>query len=243
MIIFHCAGIVSDFAKPLMYDQIHVQGTKNIIRESKGLCKRFIYLSHLPYESKKSRHPYQISKQKAESILLSEFQDNQFPLVIIRPGNVFGPNASTWVTRPLEAIRNKNIALINNGEGIFLHTYIDNLIDSLLLSAYASNVEGEIIEITDGDNSITWGVYLNDLADMISKGPIKRSLSKPVALFIGYLSMGLNRVFRMKPLVTPYAVEIFSNTHAVSIKKAQQLLGYWPKISYQQAMDRIKNSI
>lgn len=243
-IIFHCAGIVNDYSSKNEYYTVHVNGTKNLIEECKtNGCKRFIYLSHIPYESNRKKHPYQKTKSIAESLLLSEYKKNGFPAIIIRPGNVYGPNASTWVIRPLQAIKKNRIALINKGTGIFLHTYIDNLIDALLLTIEKQDIEGEIFEITDGDNTITWGKYLNDLSKIIGKGSINRSIPKPFALFLGKIMLLLYPLTGIKPMITPSAVEIFSNSQTVSIKKAQKVLNYTPQISYSEGMDNIQRWI
>ena len=82
--------------------------------------------------------------------------------------------------------------------GIFIHTYIDNLIDSLILTMNTSGINGEIIEITDGDNSITWGRYLNDLSEIIGKKPIKRNISKSFALIIGNVMIFMYSIFGVK---------------------------------------------
>ncbi|OYT28514.1 hypothetical protein B6U98_04695 [Thermoplasmatales archaeon ex4572_165] len=240
-VVFHCAGLVNDFGKKNDFYKAHVTGTKNLVRSCKRhQCKKFVFLSHIPYESNKMKHPYQKTKEIAESYLFLEYKKNHFPIVIIRPGNVYGPNANTWVNRPLKAINKGRIALINKGEGIFLHTYIDNLIDSLILTMNTSGIDGEIIEITDGDNSITWGRYLNDLSEIVGKKHIKRNISKSFALIIGNMMIFMYSLFGVKPLLTPYAVEIFSNKKKISIEKANKLLNYQPQIDYETGMNIIK---
>jgi len=243
-VVFHCAGLVNDYGKKKDFYKVHVNGTKNLVESCKRYqCKKFIFLSHIPYESNKKKHPYQKTKELAESYLFLEYKKNQLPTVIIRPGNVYGPHATTWVNRPLKAINKDRIALINKGEGIFLHTYIDNLIDSLILTMNTSGIDGEIIEITDGDNSINWGMYLNDLSEIIGKKPIKRNISKSFAFILGNMMIFLHSLFGVKPLITPYAVEIFSNKKKISIEKANKLLNYQPKIDYETGMNLIKKWI
>lgn len=240
-VVFHCAGLVSDYGKKNDYYKVHVTGTKNLVESCKRYqCKKFIFLSHIPYESNQKKHHYQKTKAIAESYLLLEYKKNHFPAVIIRPGNVYGPNASTWVIRPLKSINKNRIALINKGEGIFIHTYIDNLIDSLVLAMQTSGIDGKIIEITDGDNTITWGRYLNDLSEIIGKKPIKRNISKSFALFLGNIMILIHSLFGIKPLLTPYAAEIFSNEKRVSIEKAHNLLNYQPRIDYEEGMNLIR---
>ena len=65
-------------------------------------------------------------------------------------------------------------------------------------------------------------------------------MSKTTALTIGNIMLFLNKIFKIKPLITPTAVEIFCNNEKISIEKAKKLLDYNPKISYEQGMKEVK---
>jgi nucleoside-diphosphate-sugar epimerase len=50
----------------------------------------------------------------------------------------------------------------------------------------------------------------------------------------------LNKLFRFEPWITPTSVDILTNKQRILIKKAENLLGYKPKIDYTEGMKRIK---
>jgi nucleoside-diphosphate-sugar epimerase len=237
-VVFHCAALVKDFGSTKEILQVNVEGTKHLVEACGTTIKRFIFLSHLHSESTRNVSAYSSSKAVAEHYLLEKYQNEKFPVVIIRPGNVYGPGATTWVLRLLRAIQAGRITLINKGTGIFLHTYIDNLIDAVLAAMTAPKAIGEIIEVTDGDNATTWGTYLNDLAAMAGKSPITKNMSKNTALFMSQWMMIIYILFRIKPLVTPTAVHIVTNERTVSLQKAETILGYVPFIEYGEGMKR-----
>jgi len=239
-IVYHCAALVKDYGTKEPFIKVNVEATRHLAEACRGQVKRFIYLGHHPYESVKNIGYYSLSKSQAEHYLLDQYLQQQFPVVIIRPGNVYGPGATTWVLRPLKAIQQKRIALINHGQGIFLHTYIDNLIDAMISAMDAPHIEGEMIDITDGDNTTTWGQYLNTLAEIAKKKPITKHMSTTTALFISRIMMLTNRVFGVEPWVTPTAVSIFSNTRTISIKKAERLLHYKPTVDYAEGMKNVR---
>jgi len=241
-VVFHCAAMVKDFGRKEEFYTINVDGTKNLVAACEThSVKRLVFLSHIRYESGKNTTSYDETKTLAEHYLLEKYDKEQFPVVVIRPGNVYGPGATTWVLRPLKAIQKNRIALIDHGTGLFLHTFIDNLVDAIIASVDAPEAIGQTIDVTDGDNTTTWGDYLNALARMAHTPPLQRNLSKRTALFISKLMMMNYQLFKREPWVTPMAVEIFTNHQAVSIEKAKTILGYTPKIGYLEGLQQVEN--
>lgn len=240
-IIFHCAAMVKDFGSKKEILNVNLKGTQNLVDACRNKIQKFIFISHLHNKSILNLGAYNLSKFLAEQYLLEKHYKEQLPVVIIRPGNVYGPGATTWVLRPLRAIQNDRIALINNGTGLFLHTYIDNLVDALVSTINQSHIDGEIIEITDGDNKTTWGTYFNDLAAISGKPPITKTMTKTTALFISYLMMIRYYLFHIDPLLTPTAVRILTNNRNISIEKGIKLLNYQPSVNYIEGMKRTAN--
>ena len=240
-VVFHCAAFARDYGPKEIFLRVNFEGTKNLVLACEAFeVKKFIFLSHIRSESKKAIGYYSKTKAMAEHYLLDKYKKDRFPVIIIRPGNVYGPGAKRWVLRLLQAIKKNRIALIDGGKGIFLHTYIDNLVDALLAAMKEPRVIGEMIDVTDGDNNTSWGKYLISLAKMTGKTNIKWNLSKKTVLLLSKLAMISYRLFKIEPLVTPMAVEVFTNQQKVSIEKARYLLGYKPKIDYQEGMKQIE---
>lgn len=237
-VVIHCAALVKDFGSKKEIMNVNLHGTQHLVEACRNKIQRCIFLSHLHNLSTKTLGAYSRSKALAEQYLLQKYHDEHFPVVIIRPGNVYGPGATTWCLRPLQAIQQNRIALIDKGTGLFLHTYIDNLLDALQSALTAPNVEGEVIEITDGDDTTTWRTYLNDLATLAGKPPITRNITKTTATLISQVMMLRYYLFGRAPLLTPTAVRIFTNKKTVPIEKATRLLGYTPEIDYAEGMRR-----
>ena len=122
-VVFHCAAYVKDYGPKKTFYSINVEGTKNLVNACKDVdIKRFVFLSHIRYESSKKFGLYTETKRLAEQFLFDEYKKNGFPVVIIRPGNAYGPGGSIWVIRILKSIQRGRVTLINHGNGIFLHT-------------------------------------------------------------------------------------------------------------------------
>jgi nucleoside-diphosphate-sugar epimerase len=239
--VFHCAAIVKDYGPKNFFYKINLEGTKNLVKISEEFkIKKFIFLSHIRYEDEKVSNYYSYTKALAEQYLIEKFKKDNFPTIIIRPGNVYGPGATTWVLRPLKSIKENKISLIDHGKGIFLHTYIDNLLDAIIAALKEPKALGEIIDVTDGDNDITWGEYFNTVAKIAGKPNIKRNMSRKTALFVSKLMIFLNKLFKIEPWVTPMAVRVLTNQHKVSTEKAKNLLGYNPKVDFQEGIKKVE---
>jgi nucleoside-diphosphate-sugar epimerase len=237
-IVFHCAALVKDFGSKKEIHNVNLKGTQHLIDACCKQIQKFIFLSHLHSTSTRNTGAYSSSKALAEQYLLEKHRTEKFPVTILRPGNVYGPGATTWVLRPLKAIQQDRIALIDDGTGLFLHTYIDNLIDALVATIDAPDITGEVIEITDGDNQTTWKIYFNDLAAIAGKPPIKRTMTKTTALLLSNMMMIRYYLFRREPFITPTAVHILTNQRTISIENATRLLGYRPSVDYHEGMKR-----
>lgn len=239
-IVFHCAAKVSDYGPKKDFYKVNVEGTEQLINTcTPHHIKQFIYLSHLPYESSKKKSPYSQTKQIAESVLQKAYEKTGFPITIIQPGNIYGPGDTTWVTRPIYAINHNHLHLIEHGTGIFLHTYIENLLDALLLCIHEINCIGRTLVITDGDNSTTWAIYFNDLARILGEKPIQKSISKPTATILGFLMEKLFPLFGIKPWISPLAVDILTNKNTYALEETQKIISYEPKVSYPDAIKQI----
>ena len=241
-IVFHCAAKLSDYGGRKEFLKVNYEGTKNLVNLSKKYdIQRFIFLSHFDYDDVKKIGYYSESKKLAEKYLIEQNMNENFPSIIIQPGNVYGPGRAAWVLFPLKAIKRHRIALIDKGKGIFLHTYIDNLVDALLKSMEAKEAIGKIIQITDGDNDTSWGDYLNSLAKLAGESNIKMNLSIRGALIIAKIMNYFNKIFGFKPILSPTAVYILANKKKIEIKAANEILNYHPTINYKEGMVQVEN--
>jgi len=240
--VFHCAAYVKDYGPKNIFFKINYEATVNLSKAcEKAGVKKFVFLSsHINYETYDRANYYSKTKLMAEKYLLEQYKTKKFPVIIIRPGHVFGPGHAMWVVYPIRAIQKNRISLIDNGNRIFSHTYIDNLIDAIILSLKQDKAIGQTIDITDGDNNTTWGDYLNHLARLSGKPGIKRNMSKRTAMLVAKFMMISYKIFRIKPWVTPMSVNIFTNTEKISVSKAKSLIGYVPKVNYDEAMEKIE---
>lgn len=167
-LVINTAAIMKESGDPEEFRKINVEATYQLADEAKKSgAKVFVQLSSVmvygfhypPFVTESgpvdgSASLYAQTKIEGENALLPLNQAPKFGVIILRPGDVYGPGSEPWVVRPLQIMDKGLFALPSGGEGIINLTYVDNLAKAVFL-AIDKKVYGEVINITDG-KSITW---------------------------------------------------------------------------------------
>ncbi len=245
-IVLHTASIVKESGSLDDFRVVNVGGTVNMARTAKNAgVKTFVHLSSVMVYGFNypdgvteegplcgENNAYCQTKIEGEKELL-KLNSPEFSIIIIRPGDVYGPGSIPWIVRPLLLMRKRLFMLANDGRGVMNHVYIDNLIDAIFL-AVEKEVCGEVINITDGQET-SWKeyfMYLAALEDVPAPFSLPADLLK---LLIRLRCLG-QTVLGEEIDTQPESVNFVLRPHAYSIAKAQRLLGYEPKINLKEGM-------
>src|SRR5262249_51979923 len=119
-VIVHCAAKVGDWGPVEDYRAVNVNGLRNFLDVCKGQpLQRFVHMSSLGvyaarhhYGSDESeplpdRHAdgYTQTKVEAEQLVMQYYRDFGIPVVVLRPGFVYGPRDRTVMPRLIENLR------------------------------------------------------------------------------------------------------------------------------------------
>jgi nucleoside-diphosphate-sugar epimerase len=128
---------------------------------------------------------------------------------------------------------------IKGGKKLGAFTYVENLVDGIILAGIRKEAIGQVYIITDGIK-LTWRDYFDKLTLALNVPKPWISVHPGLANIFAMLSEFLYRLFRIqtRPLVTRYVVEHLRNDFHFSIEKARKELGYEPKIDIDEAIDR-----
>jgi nucleoside-diphosphate-sugar epimerase len=241
-IVFHTESVLEASGELDYFRKVNVDGTINTVNIAKQSGVRsFVHLSSVlvygfTYPDQVTEdgtlrgenNPFCQTKIESELEVLKFNNPPGFGVVVIRAGDVYGPGADAWVTRPLQLMQQKKFVLINGGSGCINHVYIDNLVDSVFL-AIEKEAYGEAFNITDGSKT-TWKDYyfkLANIADMDKPASMPAFLVKKAAQFQSNIS--------------PAAIDFTTRLHTYSTHKARQILGYNPRINLDEGMKRTEN--
>ena len=246
-IVLHTAALAKENGSLEDFRQVNVGGTVNMARTAKQAgVKTFVHLSSvmvygfnypglmtedMPLNGE--NNPYCQSKIESEQALLPLNAPPDLGIIILRPGDVYGPGSMPWIVRPLLLMQKRLFTLANNGRGVMNHVYIDNLIEAIFL-AIEKEAYGEIFNITDGQQT-SWKEYFLRLAEI---GGVSQPFSLPanVLKFLIQVRCLGQKILGQQPDILPEAIDFITRPHAYSIQKACSQLGYKPKIDLQEGM-------
>jgi dTDP-glucose 4,6-dehydratase len=161
-----------------------------------------------------SRWTYAVSKLAAEHLVHSYYKEHGLPVVTIRPFNVYGPQQvgiGAIHTFVVDAIRGNDLVIHGEGNQIRAWCFVDDMIDGTVLCLEKEEAVGHVFNIGNPRATVT----VTNLAHLVKR--LCDSKSKIIYGQKDYVDIELR---------------------IPSIKKAQTMLGYWPKVDLEEGLAR-----
>ncbi|HUH74633.1 MAG TPA: NAD-dependent epimerase/dehydratase family protein [Chitinophagales bacterium] len=256
-VVVHSAAKVMDYGTKEDFYLTHYDATKWLLTDAlNNKVRHFIYISSfgpatyidrsngLPDETiplVRSEVHYDNAKIDTEDLVISFCTQHDIKYTIIRPAAVIGPD-SVWIVEPLKrAATSFGLRLINHGKSDACLLDAENLAEGIYLTITLPIAENQIYFFED-EYEVTWDQYFRDLLAMKGLAP-KGNIPSPVALILARNMEKIFLFFNMKPPISLKSVLATSSNRKVIVKKARQQLGWESKISYQESMRKIQESL
>lgn len=239
--VVHTAAIVKEHGALEDFRRVNVEGSRNVAlaaRDSGARC--FVQLSSVmvygfDYPANVDENgplrgegnPYCQTKIESERTVLALNDPEGLGVIVIRPGDVYGPGSVPWIDRPIQMMRKRRMLLPMGGRGMINHVYVDNLVDGIL-AALKARAYGEAFNITDGV-ATTYNDYFTLLA-IAANVPGPRVVPTPLMRVLTRVVYALAARGLTADEASPDTVRYLSRPHAYSIEKARTVLGYTPQI-------------
>jgi len=248
-IVFHCAGIIHPKNIKQLY-LLNYEGTKNILDESiNSGVKKFVYVSsNSPMGTNKRRHklmkeddkynPYKHygkSKMLAEDYVNKAHKEGKIDVTIIRPCWFYGPNQPLRQTTFFKMIKKGNPIVFGDGNNLRSMAYIDNVIQGLLLAATKKEASGQTYWIADERPYSTLEIYetIAEILGIKLKPRHLPKLSSSCCRLVDGILQGCGLYNKEIHVAGEMDQDI-----ACSIEKAKKELGYNPKVSLKEGMEK-----
>lgn len=251
-VIFHCAAVVTDWAPKKLFQEVTVGGTENVCKAGLeagvsllvdmstndvfGLDESQVIDETFPLRP--WHEPYPDSKIEAEKICWRYHRQHGLPVTMVYPCWVFGEGDKTFVPLLADAILKRELIFWRK-DVIVWPTYIENLVDLLMLIAEDKRAVGNGYLVHDGEYT-TLEEFSAGIAKALGIPPLNRYIPYSVAYGTAMMMEFVWRLLRKKtrPLLTTYTVKNLGSRLKFSIAKAERELGWKPKIPYSEGFKR-----
>ncbi len=247
--VIHAAALVSDTAGDDECSRNIFDATLGLVRRlhSGGTpLRRFVYISTALTlgldgrdisEERPGRTalfvPYVRHKIRTENELRDWQATRGFPAVILRPGDVFGPNDRITCAKLLQGCERGMPLIAGRGQWHFGYCHVDNLCRAAELALTVPGIEGRAYTVT---NRVlpTWGDFFSALQAGLGK---TQKLYVPVfstRLLSGALRAAAAVVPGLKAGLNPYRIRRVTTETTYDISRTIADLGYAPDDDFEK---------
>ena len=259
----HLAAKVNVVGPWPAYERVNVGGTRAIVDGCRAAgVPRLVYVSSpsvahsgssltgegaAAADPPAARGPYARSKALAEQIALAA-GGPELAVVAIRPHLVWGPGDTQLVGRIVERARAGRLPVIGSGAALVDSTYVDNAVDALVAALdRCPEAAGHALVVTNGEPRPI-GELIGDLCAAAGVPRPSRHLPIGVGLAAGMLAQAAWGIAdRLRPgreagdpPITRFVVEQLSTAHWFDQRRTRELLGWRPRISLDEGLERLR---
>lgn len=255
--VIHLAARVGIEGRWSDFEDVNITGTRVVMEQAQKVGARsFVYVSspsvaHVgqpliaagatPADPHRVRGHYSRSKALAEQWVLG---CTGIDVVAIRPHLVWGPGDQQLVGRIISRARSGRLFLVDGGRALIDTTYVDNAAEALVHSVTRTSdpdVKGRAFVVSNGEPRPVRDVIEAILA-AAGVDVTPRSIAYRPAWIAGALGEWVGAVTKREPLVTRFLVEQLATAHWFEIRDTWDRLGWRPRISLDEGMDRLARS-
>lgn len=250
-VVFHVAALSAPWGAAANFYASNVHGTAAVIKGcAQHGVKRLVYVSSpsVVFDgcdqidvNERAPYPHRFTSTYAKTKKLGEDLVNNaasagLDTVTLRPKAIFGPGDRALLPRLIAAARQGRLRRFGDGGNLVDLTYVDNVVQALLLAMQAPAAQGRTYFITNDEHPALWPLIECVLHELGL--PPLRGMPVSVAMSAARM-MEIQSVFtRREPLLTRYTVAILTRTQTYDISAARTDLGYAPQVSVAEGIQR-----
>lgn len=182
------------------------------------------------------RDAYAFAKHRQEALAWRYHREARLPLVVARPGFVFGPGQEILGTRI--GLRLFGLFLHLGGRNRVPLTYVENCADAVVLAGTAPDAVGKVVHVVDDDLPTSVELLRRHRREVgpLRVVPLPYDLLRPLSRLNAWYSARTDG--HLPAVFTPYKVDCLWRPQRYSNARAKALLGWRPRVPMREALDR-----
>jgi nucleoside-diphosphate-sugar epimerase len=254
-VVLHCAAKVGDWGPVETYRAVNVEGLRGLLEACRGVAlRRFVHFSSLGVYAPRHHHGtdeseplpqrhmdgYTQTKVEGEQLALRYQREHGVPVVVLRPGFIYGPRDRTVLPKLLENLRQGKVRYLGGGGRAMNTIYVGNLVEAAFLAVEHPTAVGQVYNLTDGE-AVSKRRFIEAIADGVG---VPKPPPLPVPLWVARLAANWlegrarRRGDAAPPRLTQGRLKFLGLNLDFSIEKAKRELGYRPGVSFEEGMRR-----
>lgn len=227
---------------------INAQGVQNMLDAAiaAGTVKRFVHCSTIGVHGDIKNPPaneespygpgdeYQKSKTAGEKIALDYMRQGKLPIVVFRPGGIYGPGDTRFL-KLFRPIKKRRFIMLGSGKVRYQLIYIDDLVDGILLCGAVDEAVGNVYILT-GETAVTLNELAAAIAAVVGAPPPRLHFPVMPIYLAGYLFEIVCKPLGIEPPLYRRRVDFFRKERAFTIDKARRELGFKPQVDLQTGL-------
>jgi nucleoside-diphosphate-sugar epimerase len=253
-VVFHAAAKVGDWGPVEGYRAANVGGTRNLLEACKGRqLSRFVHFSSLGVYAARHHHGttedeplpvrhidgYTQSKVESEQLALVYHKDHGLPVVVLRPGFIYGPRDRTVLPKLVENLKKGIVRYLGDGSQALNTIYVGNLVQAALLAVENPGCVGRVYNLTDGE-AVSKRRFIEGVADGLGVPRPTGSVPLWVARLAAWGMESVSRAFGTAepPRLTQARLKFLGLNLDFNIERARKELGYNPAVRFEEGLAR-----
>jgi dihydroflavonol-4-reductase len=253
-IVYHCAGIISILpGQKKQLFQVNVLGTRNVVNmclETK--VKRLVYTSSIHalsepapgivIDESREFNPENVLGEYSKSKTLGTLEvikgiEKGLDAVILCPSGIIGPHdyrVSEMGKLIVDFVKGKVKAYV---DGAYDFVDVRDVAEGLIL-ACEKGKKGECYILSGQQISVQQLLkFLEEISGV--KAPSFKIFHQ-VARAAGFFNVLYCNLMKIKPLFTPFSIDVLASNSLVSCQKAKDEFGYSPRSIYESIKDAVQ---
>jgi predicted dehydrogenase/nucleoside-diphosphate-sugar epimerase len=251
--VFHLGATIEGWAED--FQCATTLGTRHVV--DAVLCQgvaKLIYMSSLsvihaaaarkgskiaedwPFEPRpEARGLYSQTKLEAEQIVSEAVRDRKLRAVILRPGEVVGPD-KPFLSGAAAIELGKWLCVLGNGRFTLPVIWVEDLVDAIMAAAGSDRFDGTVLNLVDPEPLTQDDVAKYYLA---ATGKRKSIVHFPLSLLY-FAAFGADRLFRLlgrNAPITPYRLRSAIGRRDFDCAAAAKLLNWRPRIGVREGLE------